>query len=121
LYTIPGVFPNKFKKRDTNFAAVFYNSLTYPVELYGINFEGIKHQHTKVLEPGSTRTEDTTLTTPWVFKRSNDSVRLRAFVRNLNGSVFKGEIFGAKQSSKIHIIISDNGNYTSVFTMNYVI
>ena len=110
MYTIPGVFPNKFKKRDTNFQAVFYNSLAYPVELYGIDFEGIKHQHTKVLEPGSRRTEDTTLTIPWVFKRSNDSVRLRAFVRNLNESVFKGQIFGVKHSPKLHIIISDNGN-----------
>ena len=110
MYTIPGVFPNEFKKKDIKFEAVFYNSLTYPVEFYSIDIEGIKHQHTKSLEPGSTRTEDTTLTIPWVFKRSNDSVRLRAFVRNLNESVFKGQIFGVKQSPKLHIIISDNGN-----------
>ena len=72
-----------------------------------------------MLDPGSNRTEDTTFTIPWVFKRSNDSVRLRAFVWHVNGSVFKGEIFGAKQSSKIHIIISDNGNYNIVYTVKF--
>ena len=64
-----------------------------------------------MLEPGFTKTENTTMTIPWVFKRSNDSVRLRAFASHLNGYVFKGETFGAKPSSKIHIIIGDNGNY----------
>ena len=113
------MFPNKFKKRDTKFEAVFYNSLAYPVDFYGIDYEGRRHQHTKMLEPGSTRIEDTAFTIPWVFKRSNDSVRLRAFVWNVNGTVFKGEIFGAKQSSKIHIIISDNGNYNLVYPMSF--
>ena len=63
-----------------------------------------------MLEPGFRRKENTTFTIPWVFKRSNDSKRLHAFVGHVNGSVFKGENFGAKEQSTIHITISDNGN-----------
>ena len=105
------MFPNRYKKKDKKFTAVFYNTLPYPVEIYGIDFEGRKRQHTKELEPGHKRKEETTFTIPWVLKRSNDSKRLHAFVGSRSGLVFKGELFGAKEGSEIHVIVNDKGKY----------
>ena len=110
ICNISGVFPNHYKKFDTRYTAVFYNILPYPVDFYGIDFEGRKHQYSKEFLPGYTRKEETTARIPWVFKKSNDTLRLFAFVGQNSTDVFKGLLWGVKENHEIHISISDNGN-----------
>ena len=110
---ISGVFPNHYKKFDTTYIAVFYNILPYPVDFYGIDFEGRKHQFSKEFLPGYTRKEETTARIPWVFKKSNDTTRLFAFVGQNSTLVFKGLLFGVKENYQMHISISDNGNFNN--------
>ena len=110
---ISGVFPNHYKKFDTTYTAVFYNILPYPVDFYGIDFEGRKHQYSKEFLPGYTRKEETTARIPWVFKKSNDTLRLFAFVGQKSTDVFKGLLFDVKENCEMHISISDNGNFNN--------
>ena len=79
-----GIFPNNFKKKDPKFTAVFYNLLPYNIDLYGVEFEGRKHQITKELETGHRRKELTSLSIPWVFKQSGNENRLLAFIGSSN-------------------------------------
>ena len=104
-----GVFPNHFKKYDPEFTVVFHNSLPYPVDFYGVDFEGRKIRHSHKVFQGQTRTERTTLNIPWVFKRSNDSKRLEAYLGNMHDLVFKGATFNVKNESENHVAISDQG------------
>ena len=84
--------------------------LLYPIDFYGIDFEGRKLQYSKEFLPGYTRKEETTARIPWVFKKSNDTLRLFAFVGENYTDVFKGLLLGVKENHEIHISISDNGN-----------
>ena len=106
---IIGVFPNDFKKFDPKFTAVFHNSHPYPVDFYGVDFEGRKIQQSHSVLPGQTRTAKTTLHIPWVFKRSNDSKRLMSYLGYRHGFVFKGESFDVKNDTDNHVVISDQG------------
>ena len=106
-----GVFPNKFKKKDKRFTAVFYNALKVPVDFYGVDFEGRRLQYTRDLETGNKRKEGTSFTTPWVFKESQSRKRLFVFSGQLNSSVFKGENFGATEGLELHVTINENGTY----------
>jgi hypothetical protein len=112
---IPGVFPNEFSKNDRQFTAVFYNLLPYSIDFYGVDFYGRRLQYTRELETGNKRKETTTFTIPWVFKNSKDKPRLHAYAGTTNGSVFKGENFGAKEGSKIHVTINSHGKIILVF------
>ena len=107
---ILGVFPNRYRKFDKKFTAVFYNALPYPVDFYSIDMEGRTRQHSNEFQPGYKTNKPTTFTIPWVFKRANDTKRLFAFVGDRKGVVFKGNRFGAKSNAEVHVIISDNGN-----------
>lgn len=104
-----GIFPNNFKKKDPKFTAVFYNLLPYNIDLYGVEFEGRKHQITKELETGHRRKEITSLSIPWVFKQSGKENRLLAFIGSSYLSFFKGETLGLKEGSTIHLTINENG------------
>ena len=106
---IIGVFPNHYKKFDPKFTAVFHNSLPYPVDFYGVDFEGRKIQQSHSVLPGQTRTVKTTLHIPWVFKRSNDGKRLMSYLGYMHGLVFKGETFDVKNDTENHVVISDQG------------
>ena len=108
-YSSLGIFPNNFKKKDPKFTAVFYNLLSYNIDLYGVEFEGRKHQITKELETGHRRKEITSLSIPWVFKQSGKENRLLAFIGSLCMSFFKGETLGLKEGSTIHLTINENG------------
>ena len=110
-----GIFPNNFKKKDPKFTAVFYNLLPYSIDLYGVEFEGRKHQITKELETGNRRKELTRLSIPWVFKQSGSENRLLAFIGSSNLSFFKGEALGLKEGSTIHVTINENGKLYKKF------
>ena len=84
--------------------------MPYNIDLYGVDFEGRKHQITKELEKGYRRKELTSLSIPWVFKRSSDGMRLQVFIGESNGSIFKGENFLATEDSLIHVTVNENGN-----------
>ena len=88
---------------------VFHNSLPYPVDFYGVDFEGRKIQQSNEVFSGQTSKERTTLLVPWVFKRSSDGTRLHSYLGNKNGSVFKGETFKAMIDKENHVVISDQG------------
>ena len=104
-----GVFPNHYKKYDPKFTVVFHNSLPYPVDFYGVDFEGRKIQQSKELFSGQTRKEETTLHIPWVFKRSKDGKRVQSYFGAMNGLVFKGLTFNVTNTSDNHVVISDQG------------
>ena len=68
-----------------------------------------KIQHTYSVFPGQTRTVQTALHIPWVFKRSNDSKRLMSYLGHMHGLVFKGETFNVTNDTENHVIIGDQG------------
>ena len=106
------MFPNEFEDDDPSFTAIFYNSLPYPIDFYGYDFEGRKLQISKEIKRGHERTEQTSLMIPWVFVKSEDnSKRLFAFVKDTTGDIFKGKDFHANYNTTIHVIINDNGKF----------
>ena len=91
---------------------VFHNTLPYPVDFYGVDFEGRRVRHSKDVSSGHPRKEETTLNIPWVFKRSNDSKRLLAFLGDMHEYIFKGETFNTTNSSmEYNVLISDHGKF----------
>ena len=108
-----GVYPNhyNYKKKDPKFTAIFYNLMPVNIDLYGVDFEGRRHQITKELEKGFRRKEITTASIPWVFKRSDDEERLPIYVESSMSWSFKGENFGARAGSTIHVTVNENGMY----------
>ena len=104
------MFPNEFEENETFFNVVFYNALSYPIDFYGYNMEGIKHGISKKVTSGHERNEQTSLTIPWVFLNSNNrSKRLFAFFKNIRGSIFKGKDYDVEKNKDNHVIINDNG------------
>ena len=88
---------------------MFHNSLPYPIDFYGVDFEGRKIQQAKKVYSGQIREKETTLQIPWVFKRSSDGKRLRSYLGYKYGSVFKGETFNVINDKENHVVISDQG------------
>ena len=113
-HSLSGVFPNHFKEFDPKFTVVFHNTLPYPVDFYSVDFEGRRVRHSYEVSAGHQRKEETTLNIPWVFKRSNDSKRLLAFLGDMHEFIFKGLTFNTTNpSTEYNVLISDHGKFKS--------
>ena len=54
--------------------------MPFNIDFYGVDFEGRMHQITQELRKGSRRKEITSISIPWVFKKSHEGKRLSVFV-----------------------------------------
>jgi len=114
------VFPNEFEPDDTLYKIVFYNALSYPIDLYGYDMEGRKHEISNQVNSGHETTKRTSLTTPWVFlKYSNRSKRLFAFFKNIRGFIFKGKDYDIEKSEDNHVIINDDGKLIKIEILTF--
>ena len=83
--------------------------MPFHIDLYGVDFEGRRHQITKELKSGSRRKEITSISIPWVIKRSHEETRLPLFVGSLSALSFRGGNVDAKEGSTIHVTTNENG------------
>ena len=113
------MFPNEFDPDDTLFNIVFYNALSYPIDFYGYDMEGRKHDISSKVNGGIETNKRTSLTTPWVFlKYSNRSKRLFAFFKNESRFIFKGKDYDVEKNKDNHVIINDNGKLSRTALRN---
>ena len=83
--------------------------MPFNIDFYGVDFEGRRHQITQELGVGIRRKEITSVSIPWVFKKSHEEKRLPVFVGSISALSFKGGNFDVKEGSTIHVTINDNG------------
>ena len=67
---------------------------------------GIKNQYTSNVLPRSSRMMTSSYFQPWVFEKSDNQLRLFAYIKNRNVSIFEGKEFGANTFSIFHVIIN---------------
>ena len=97
--------------RKEKFTVIFINALDCPIDLYMVDFEGIKHHYSQEMESGTRTKKSSYFSYPWVFKRSSNGTRLDAFALGVNGSVFEGTEFGASINSTTYVTINDQGSF----------
>ena len=104
------MFPRIYKTAQTKFKVMFYNEYSSNIKLYWVDMNGIKNQYTSNVLPRSSRMMTSSYFQPWVFEKSDNQLRLFAYIKNRNVSIFEGKEFGANTFSIFHVIINDPGN-----------
>lgn len=96
---------------EVRFMVIFHNVLPHPIDICWTTLKGIPNCIVNGLESGGRSNQTTYFTHPWIFLNSTDhSKRYSAFSAGVNGLVFEGSAFRAKENSVIHVIINEKGN-----------
>ena len=66
------------------------------------------------LKSNDKRQVDTFLTKPWVFKKTNNGLRLYAHAHGKSNMTFEGAAYGVAKNSNIHVIIGTQGKFESL-------
>ena len=110
-----GIFPRIYNTTTTTFKLVFHNAFSSDILMYRVDVNGVKKNYRADIKPGISQTfVYSTYYQPWVFKRTDNGLRLYAYVENKRVSIFEAKEFSffnvsANSTSELHVVVNDQG------------
>ena len=106
---------------NDQFTVVFYNSLSFPIDIFWIDLQEKEQKILSNLSPGLEGSATTYFKHKWIFKLSGTDTRLYASANGMEEMFFEGCHFEAQKNSQLRVDVFSKGTVPQLKLNNYKI